>query len=93
MDAPSPHYRCRSCGASSYQRLVRRDPDGVMRYSGVYKCSGCSLEFTQLGSWRERRMHPRSASTEAVAVGARSGTCASLGEQGDTSPDDAFALR
>ena len=93
MDLPSPSYRCRSCGATSYQPLVHRDPDGAMRYSGVYKCSGCPVEFTQIGSWRERRVHPRGASTEPSAKGDRSLASSSLPEQGDKSPDDAFAQR
>jgi hypothetical protein len=64
MDLPPPLNRCRFCAASSYRRLVHRGPDGVMHYSGVYRCSGCSLEFTQVASWRERRMRPRGPSMQ-----------------------------
>ena len=74
MESTPPPYRCRSCGASTYQRLVHRGPDGVMRYSGVYKCSGCPLEFTELGSWRDRRLRPRSASMDTPADGDHGGT-------------------
>ena len=91
MNSPSLSYRCRSCRATSYQPLVHRDPDGVMRYSGVYKCSGCPLQFTQLGFWRERRMHPRRASAEPTASADRSG--ASISSQRNNLPDDAFAQR
>jgi len=74
MDSTPPPYRCRSCGASTYQRLVHRGPDGVMRYSGVYKCSGCPREFTELASWRDRRLRPRGAATDVPADGDRGGT-------------------
>ncbi len=64
MTVPLTPNRCRSCGASSYRRLVHRGADGAMRYSDTYRCSGCSLEFTKISSWRERRPRPRIGSTE-----------------------------
>jgi hypothetical protein len=64
MELPSPVYRCRACGSTSYQRLTHRGPDGRMQYSGVHRCSGCSLRFSQLESWRERRLRPRLAAGE-----------------------------
>jgi len=70
---PSP-YRCRSCGASTYQRLVHRGRDGVMRYSGIYKCSGCPREFSELASWRERRLRPRGAPTGTPSNDDQGGT-------------------
>jgi len=93
MDTPSPLYRCRSCGASSYQRLVHRDLDGVMRYSGVYKCSGCPLEFSQLGSWREQRQSLKSASTEASSGSDQPVAPVPQAQQGGMSLRDSFALR
>ena len=54
-----PIYRCRACGAVSYQKLTHRGPDGVMRYSGVYRCSGCSITFSDPSAWRERRLRAR----------------------------------
>ena len=62
---PQTPNHCRSCGASSYRRLVHRGPDGAMRYSDIYRCSGCSLEFTTLTSWRERRSIPRTGPTKS----------------------------
>jgi hypothetical protein len=59
MDTPPLVNRCRACGATSYRQLTHRGADGVMRYSGVYCCSGCSLTFTERASWRERRLRPR----------------------------------
>lgn len=62
-----PVYRCRSCGATSYRKLTYRAPDGVMRYSDVYRCSGCSVTFAEPASWRERRLRARgSAALQAV---------------------------
>ena len=46
------HARCRQCGATSYARLTHRAADGAMVYSGQYRCSGCSLIFTDLAEWR-----------------------------------------
>jgi hypothetical protein len=58
--APPPNvYRCRACASTSYARLTERGPDGVMRYSGVYRCSGCAFTFTDPADWRERRLRPR----------------------------------
>jgi len=48
---------------------VHRGPDGVMRYSGVYKCAGCPREFTELAAWRERRLTPRSPAADAPGDG------------------------
>jgi hypothetical protein len=41
-------YRCRTCGAASYRRLVERAPDGGMKYGTRFTCSGCSLVFSEL---------------------------------------------
>lgn len=48
-----PLYRCRLCGAASYRRLTHRGPDGAMTYSGLYRCSGCSVTFADPAAWRE----------------------------------------
>ena len=53
MDSGSSPYRCRMCGASSYRRLVQRGPDGAMGYGDLYRCSGCSVTFTDPSAWRQ----------------------------------------
>ena len=52
MEPSSNPYRCRQCGAASYARLVERRPDGVMAYADRYRCSGCSLTFSDPAEWR-----------------------------------------
>lgn len=52
MEPSSNPYRCRQCGAASYARLVERRPDGVMAYADRYRCSGCSLTFSDPTEWR-----------------------------------------
>ena len=52
MESSSNPYRCRQCGAASYARLVERRPDGVMAYADRYRCSGCSLTFSDSAEWR-----------------------------------------
>ena len=46
-------YRCRLCDAVSYRRLTHRGLDGAMQYSGLYRCSGCSVTFSDPVAWRE----------------------------------------
>ena len=52
MLTTSRHAQCRQCGVTSYARLTHRAADGAMVYSGQYRCSGCSLTFTDLADWR-----------------------------------------
>ena len=52
MESSSNPYRCRQCGAATYLRLVQRRPDGVMAYADRYRCSGCSLTFSNPAEWR-----------------------------------------
>jgi DNA-directed RNA polymerase subunit RPC12/RpoP len=59
MNTLPPVYRCRECGAASYQKLTHRGPDGAMRYSGLYRCSGCPFTFSDPSEWRERRLRAR----------------------------------
>ena len=44
---------CRMCGATSYRQVITRDDQGVMRHSGLYRCSGCSAVFADPKAWRE----------------------------------------
>ena len=67
MHTLPPIYRCRACGAASYQKLTHRGPDGVMQYSGLYRCSGCSFTFSDPTTWRERRLRPRKATEHDAA--------------------------
>ena len=53
MRPSSLSYRCRVCGAASYCRLVHRGPEGAMVYSGLYRCSGCSVTFSDPLAWRD----------------------------------------
>jgi hypothetical protein len=44
--------RCRTCGATSYKPVIKRDGSGKMRSSGQYQCVGCRLVFTSINEWR-----------------------------------------
>jgi DNA-directed RNA polymerase subunit RPC12/RpoP len=50
---PAATYRCRLCGAPSYRKLTHRGLDGTMEYSGLYRCSGCSVTFSDPAAWRD----------------------------------------
>jgi hypothetical protein len=65
MRPADPPYRCRLCGAASYRRLTHRGPDGTMQYSGLYRCSGCSVTFSDPVAWREG--HGKQPVPEAAA--------------------------
>jgi DNA-directed RNA polymerase subunit RPC12/RpoP len=78
MESVLNPYRCRQCGAASYARLVHRGPDGAMGYADRYRCSGCSLTFTDPAEWRvQDRPHANSTQVrvmrEAAPVAARVG--------------------
>ena len=49
---PAPQNRCGYCGATSYRRVLARDPNGVMQYTAQLLCSGCSREFADMTAWR-----------------------------------------
>ena len=40
--------KCHQCGAKSYKSVIERDDQGVLRPSGAFKCTGCSLIFTDV---------------------------------------------
>lgn len=48
-------YRCRDCGATSYQQVQGRTETGAMRPTGQYKCSGCRTVFATIRAWWEPR--------------------------------------
>ena len=86
MHPANPPYRCRLCGAASYRRLTHRGPDGAMEYSGLYRCSGCSVTFSDPLAWREgpqavpEAVADRPAPTPMSSVDARApGTMATWG--------------
>jgi len=41
------------CGATSYRRVIDRDTDGVLRPTGLFHCSGCSVVFADPKAWRD----------------------------------------
>jgi len=50
-------YKCCKCGATSYQRLIERAPNGALLATGAYRCSGCRNIFQTLRAWCEPRRH------------------------------------
>jgi DNA-directed RNA polymerase subunit RPC12/RpoP len=67
MLSGAPLYRCRLCGAATYRRLVQRGPTGAMEYANLYRCSGCSVTFTDPSAWRESSA-PAAVRTAAPSV-------------------------
>jgi DNA-directed RNA polymerase subunit RPC12/RpoP len=57
-------YKCRECGATSYQQVIDRAQNGVLKPTGQYKCTGCRNVFATIRAWWE----PRHA--QELAVGA-----------------------
>lgn len=68
MRPPSLTYRCRLCGAASYRKTVHRGPEGAMVYSGLYRCSGCPVTFTDPSSWREAPVRDAAADSDGGAA-------------------------
>jgi DNA-directed RNA polymerase subunit RPC12/RpoP len=54
-------YKCRECGATSYQPMLGRAHNGALLPTGKYRCTGCRNVFDDLKSW----WTPLSASSEA----------------------------
>lgn len=48
-------YRCRECGATSYQPVIERAASGALKPTGQYKCTGCRNVFASLRAWWEPR--------------------------------------
>jgi DNA-directed RNA polymerase subunit RPC12/RpoP len=48
-------YKCRECGATSYQRLLERAQNGALLPTGPYRCTGCRNLFANVRSWWEPR--------------------------------------
>ena len=48
-------YKCRECGATSYQPVLDRAQNGLLQPTGQYRCSGCRNVFATIRSWWEPR--------------------------------------
>ena len=48
-------YKCRECGATSYQPVMDRAANGALQPTGAYKCTGCRNVFASLRAWWEPR--------------------------------------
>jgi DNA-directed RNA polymerase subunit RPC12/RpoP len=51
-------YKCRECGATSYQRVIDRADNGALQATGQYKCTGCRNVFATLKAWWTPRNVP-----------------------------------
>ncbi|MES2951916.1 MAG: hypothetical protein V4858_25605 [Pseudomonadota bacterium] len=51
-------YKCRECGATSYQQVIGRAPNGALQATGQYKCTGCRNIFATIRAWWEPRRVP-----------------------------------
>jgi len=54
----SPRYACRHGNATRYKRVIERDEQGQMRPSARYRCSRCSVMFTDAKAWRQVQSEP-----------------------------------
>jgi DNA-directed RNA polymerase subunit RPC12/RpoP len=54
-------YKCRECGATSYQPVLDRAHNGALLPTGQYRCTGCRNVFEDLKSW----WTPRAATTDS----------------------------
>jgi hypothetical protein len=48
-------YKCRDCGATSYQQVIDRAPSGALLPTGKYRCTGCRSIFATIRAWWEPR--------------------------------------
>jgi len=48
-------YKCRECGATSYQQVIDRAQNGALQATGQYRCTGCRNIFSTIRSWWEPR--------------------------------------
>lgn len=44
-------YKCRDCGATSYQPVIDRVQSGALLPTGQYRCTGCRSIFSSVRSW------------------------------------------
>lgn len=46
-------YKCRMCGATSYQPVIGRADSGALLPTGQYRCTGCRNIFATIRAWWE----------------------------------------
>jgi len=51
-------YKCRECGATSYQHVIGRALNGALLPTGQYRCTGCRNVFATIRAWWEPRRTP-----------------------------------
>ncbi|HSV54146.1 MAG TPA: hypothetical protein VLJ57_18655, partial [Burkholderiaceae bacterium] len=51
MPSYSTIYKCRRCGTTSYQPVIARDASGALMPTGMYRCTGCRVTFSDLREW------------------------------------------
>ena len=51
-------YKCHDCGATSYLPVIERAPNGALRPTGQYRCSGCRGIFATVKAWCTPRRLP-----------------------------------
>lgn len=51
-------YKCRECGATSYQRVIERAQNGALLATGQYRCTGCRNVFATIRSWWQPQRTP-----------------------------------
>ncbi|MFM2068484.1 MAG: hypothetical protein RLZZ584_3393 [Pseudomonadota bacterium] len=56
-------HRCHHCRATSYRQVIARDDQGAMRATGRYRCTGCSVVFSNVREWREGLVRPQPRET------------------------------
>lgn len=43
--------KCHVCGATSFRKVIERDPGGAMSHLGRFACEGCGMVFTDRQVW------------------------------------------
>lgn len=43
--------KCHVCGATSFRKVIERDPGGAMSHLGRFACDGCGMVFTDRQVW------------------------------------------
>lgn len=54
------------CGATSYRPVIERDASGALRPTSLFRCSGCSVVFTDPKAWRDGEAALHQAATNGV---------------------------
>ncbi|MDP3653499.1 MAG: hypothetical protein Q8R67_17665 [Rhodoferax sp.] len=51
-------YKCRDCGATSYQSVIGRAQNGALLATGQYRCTGCRNVFSSIRDWWQPKRAP-----------------------------------